>query len=263
MVGCHEIGRPASPSQGGPIIRVDPRDFRDFGMPLGEWLLRICQISEDCDTRAGLKQAESALMERGGVFLDAHQSATDIFATAFNLTDRLAFKEFITPAAAYQTKSPAYRRIFRKLGAVPGVGVIEVYRREERGKTKRRLPDRSGLSKEEKKMANQAYKQCVKRALENPYRGVLLAPYGSRYTFGIEKEIRHGVIEMLMETEAPALATYSVFDLRRGGYVTFASGNLLKFSQGDTEEEVRGVVHNNMLDLVLRVDRDLSLYKSH
>ena len=38
------------------------------------------------------------------------------------------------------------------MGAVPGVKVIDVYRREERGRTRRRLPDRSGLSEEEKKI---------------------------------------------------------------------------------------------------------------
>ena len=91
---------------------------------------------------------------------------------------------------------------------VEGMNIFPVFRMEELGKTKRTVQDHSGLSHLEKQEKNQQYMNAVREMQGLPNTLSVIAPYGSRRTFGDQNKIRGGAIEVA-QCEQPIILSHA------------------------------------------------------
>jgi hypothetical protein len=95
---------------------------------------------------------------------------------------------------------------------------------------------------------NDEYMSRMRLHLSFPHHLGVIAPYGSRRTFGQADKIRKGVLDLLT-TGAPALCTFTRL---KGKYKVYAAPRVLQFRSGTSPEEIRSRIHEEFQNLKSR-----------
>lgn len=217
-------------------------------LPVG-WLLQLLsKTSVDEKTQSSLQEAHKALDTSGLLVLDAHQNRLDIFASGIAVAKTLHPLHLTAPAAGMYTHNPLMRKLlFDPIEEqMSSLSVFPVYRAEERGTTDRKIHDQSGLSASEKRRANHKYLTQSVESIQKPGHIAVVAPYGSRKTFGTE--IRAGILPLLY-TESPVLLSAAHFDWRAMAYVVQTS-QLLRFTSEMETPDINSILKKTFLEII-------------
>jgi hypothetical protein len=175
--------------------------------PLG-WLVNaLATTAGDTSTKETLSEVRSVSNKTSLTLFDAHTHKLpfDMMSAAMLLLRNTDIEHVTIPVAAYlYYQEKLHKNFFKPLDEVAGMHVYPVFRMEELGKTSRTVHDHSGLSDSEKKEKNLEYMEAIKTMQGVPNTLGVIAPYGSRRTFGDTTKIRSGVVEVA-KSEQPVV----------------------------------------------------------
>jgi len=172
--------------------------------PLG-WLVNALATSDNNPaTNETLSKVREVSNETSLTLLDAHTHKLpfDMMCAAMLLLRNSDINQVAIPVAAYlYYQNKLHKNFFKPLSEVEGMQVYPVFRVEELGRTSRIVQDNSGLSESEKKDRNSEYMTAINEMQGQPHTLGVIAPYGSRRTFGDSSKIRNGVIEVVQNDQ--------------------------------------------------------------
>lgn len=188
--------------------------------PLG-WLVNaLAKSAEDPTTNETLSQVKAISKDTSLTLFDAHthKLPLDMMSAAMLLLRHTNIFQVVVPVAAYMYyQRNLHENFFKPLSEVEGMNIFPVFRMEERGKTERTIQDHSQLSDLEKKEKNQQYMDAVREMQGKPNTLSVIAPFGSRRTFGDQNKIRGGAVE-IAQCEQPII--FSIANWRKIPYPT-------------------------------------------
>lgn len=206
-------------------------------IPIGHILTSRTRWSQDDNTSKAREQLDQTLQHSGAAILDAHISQLDIVVAGALLSQIQNVEAVVAPVAGYLYYAPyIHTAFFEKLNRYLPVQAMPVFRGEEQGKGSRKLRNRSGLSLEEMKRANDRYLVASKAATQSPHQLSVIAPYGTRDRAS-QRLIRGGVAEIL-QSGCPALCTLAMFDWKSLKYVVGMSQLLPEYDARNDREEM-------------------------
>ncbi len=229
-------------------------------VPLGKIILGISEISPDQGSLNGILEMMTILEKGPAAVGDAHRLKTglDILSSGAQLLHVAEVADIFVPAGAsfVNAKEGLFPKVVQSIKEYPGIHMMIVYRKEDRGEeSERKDATQTDVSPEEMSQKNLDYRQVMKEEVidkpNKPRRMAFFAPYGSRRTFERKEKLRKGLIELLQE-ELPILLVMSRFKLSTFRFRMYASPHVLKFAPGTPEEEIRTRLHEEFQKLNAR-----------
>ena len=123
------------------------------------------------------------------------------------MADYVRIDKYLGPALMKVVEEFPFKYPISVISRLPGAEIIEVPRDEEVQIAKTQ-GFYMGRTEAELKAMIAAYKKRIRGLKELPYNAIMIAPFGSRKTYGIEEKVRSGVIELL-QTGITVVVTYS------------------------------------------------------
>lgn len=218
-------------------------------IPFGKILTARSSLSKDPLTQTGIEAAQAALEKSGLAVLDSHKTSLDIMAVGATLAQELELSTFAGPVAGYMYYNRFLHTFFSQAGKKESLQMFPVFRREERTELAKNWKYHPSLASANPKEANAAFRTYAETLVDRPGDALLVAPYGSRKTFGTE--VRSGIVNLL-QTECPALCTLAIFHPELLKFVVYTAPSVLRFSQGSSSEDISAQVYDQMWELTER-----------
>lgn len=218
-------------------------------IPFGKILTSRSRLSKDPLTQKGVEAARAVLQQSGLAVLDSHKTSLDIMAVGATLAQELRLSTFAGPVAGYMYYNRFLHHFFVEAGDKDSLQMFPVFRKEERTELAKSWKFHPSLASANPKEANAAFRTYAETLVDRPGDALLVAPYGSRKTFGTE--VRSGIVNLL-QTECPALCTLAIFHPELLKFVVYTAPSVLRFSQGSSSEDISAQVYDQMWELTER-----------
>ena len=238
--------------------RVNPVDFKAFGLPLGGITLELSRFSNSPETARGLTATREALEEGGVVFLDYHASLADIVVVAMQSTHYFRIDSLIAPFAAKHLKGKFVHHLGERMKAT-GAEVHRVFRPDElkivHEKHGGDFEKAFGVTREQRKAENKEFARRAREIVHEPHSAMIVAPFGTRHKHLTPDSLIGGEVATLLQSGVAAVCTYAQPSKIPPFYRVHLSEEVIRFQRDSSKRDLTTAITSEFEKLKSRSKR--------